>query len=243
MKMIRWHDPAFHGDAVSDLHAEQDFQAGIVKDWLYSPETIDQGRATEDDDNPGPSHGTCVASKAVGITNGVSKSSELIIVKLALLETGQILDSDLQWAFDEVYDDILTRQETSKQPIVVIAAFGTTEDPSVSPWPDIKRRMTDIFALGAAIIVPSGNHALDRGRSRNVDEIPALWANADPSFPLIVAGAVNNEGVTWPYSQGGNHVTIWAPGDQVQCADRAGFRRANGTSFATGMVSNLKPQG
>ena len=211
-----------------------------MKDWLYSPETVDQGKDTETDDSPGPSHGTCVASKAVGITNGVSKSSELIIVKMTLTETGQVLNTDVQWAFDEVYDDILTRQETSKQPIVVIGAFGSTEELSVSPWPDIKRSMTEIFALGAAIVVSSGNHA---GRSPNVDEIPALWANGDPSFPLIVAGAVNNKGNTWPFSQGGNRLTVWAPGDQVQCADRAGSRLASGTSFSTGMVSSPKQQG
>ena len=238
--MTRRHSPALNGEARVDVHGRQDFPTGVVKDWLYSPEIVDQGNDTETDDNYVPSHGTCVASKAVGITNGVSKSSELVIVKMAWLGSGYPLNSDLLWAFDEVYDDILTRRENGSQSIVVIAPFGTTEDPSVSPWPDIKQRMTDIFAMGTAILVPSGNDARERGRSPNIDMIPALWANVDPSFPLIVAGAVKTGGDIWPYSQSGSHVSIWAPGDRIQCADRKGFRFASGTSFATGMVSILR---
>lgn len=162
----------------------------------------------------------------------------MIILKLAW----PLLDSDIQWAFDEVYDNILTQQRLDLQPVVVIAAFGSTENPSVRPWPDIKRSMTSTFSLGAAIVVPSGNHARDRGRSPYVDQVPAIWADADANFPLIVAGAVDNAGNAWRFSQGGNHVTVWAPGNQVQCADRGrtNFRFGDGTSFATGMVSSLE---
>lgn len=90
-----------------------------------------------------------------------------------------------------------------------------------------------IFDLGGTIVVPSGNQATTLGR-QDVDTLPALWES--PAFPLIVVGAVDNMGTITPFSQGPTHVTTWAPGLQVQCARRYGFRTSSGTSFSTGMV-------
>lgn len=173
-----------------------------------------------------------MASKALGPTNGVSKDAQLIMLKIAF----PIVNEDLAWAFDAVLTDIETRPRADIQPIVVASAISVLENPLAYPWPDVKRSMEKIFTQNAAIVVSAGNEGRKLGR-KDVDKLPALWADVDPGFPLIVAGAVDNEGFESPFSQGPTHVTVWAPGTNVECAGRGGFRKASGTSFSTGMVS------
>jgi len=173
-----------------------------------------------------------VASKALGRINGVSKDAQLIMLKLAY----PLVNSDIDWAFDAVFTDIETRPRPDVQPVVVAFAVSAGENPLAYPWPDVKRSMEKIFTQNAAIVVSAGNDGVELGR-KDVDRLPAIWADVDPGFPLIVAGAVNNEGFESPFSQGPTHVTVWAPGINVECADRGGFRKASGTSFSTGMVS------
>jgi len=147
-----------------------------------------------------------------------------------------LVNEDIAWAFDEVFTDIETRAPADIQPVVVAFAISARENPLAYPWPDVRRSMEKIFTRKAAIVVSAGNDGLELGR-KDVDKVPAIWADVDPAFPLIVAGAVDNAGFERPSSQGPSHVTVWAPGTNVQCADRGGFRKASGTSFSTGMVS------
>jgi len=172
-----------------------------------------------------------VASKALGRINGVSKDAQLIMFKLAY----PLVNEDIAWAFDEVFTDIKTRPPADIQPDVVAFAISARDNPLAYPWPDVKRSMENIFTQNAALVVSAGNDGLEIGR-KDVDRLPAIWADVDPGFPLIVAGAVNNEGFESPFSQGPTHVTVWAPCTNVECADRGGFRKASGTSFSTGMV-------
>ena len=171
-----------------------------------------------------------MASKALGLINGVSKDARLIMLKLAY----PLENVDIAWAFDAVLTDIQTRPMA--RPVVVTFAAGAHENPLAYPWPDVRRSMEKIFTQNAAIVVSAGNDGLKPGR-KNVDKVPAIWADVDRAFPLIVTGAVDNMGFERPSSQGPKHVTVWAPGTNVQCADRGGFREASGTSYSTGMVS------
>ena len=205
----------------------------MIKGWLYSPGCRRQGIATPTDDSPGTSHGSCVASKALGRINGVSKDAQLIVVKTTYPE----LNSYVAWAFYAVDSDIKYRRQRGGQPAVVVFAGGANQDSTTYPWLDVGRSMEEIFSQGAAIVVSAGNQARECGR-QDVDKIPATWADTDDKFPLIVAGAVDNTGALTPFSQGPTHVTVWAPGCNVQCANRGSFRKASGTSPAAGMVGN-----
>lgn len=96
---------------------------------MYSPEIITQRNNTKTDDNYGPSHEAYVASKALGLTNGVSKNAHLIVVNIAF----PILTSDLAWAFDSIFSDIEARQQVIIHPVVVAFAVSTLKDPSLYP--------------------------------------------------------------------------------------------------------------
>ena len=208
---------------------------GIDK-WLYSPTVKAQRRDTPTDTNP-YSHGSCVLSKVIGLTNGVyknrigfrAKNSRVVVVKFnpnAIGGLGEIL-----WAFSAIRADILNNRRAEP---AVIAYPWTAYNADPIPWSSIKGMIQEIFNLGGTVIVPSGNAAENASRSTDVDTLPAMWATAN--FPLIVVGSVDNTGTLAPFSQGPTHVTIWAPGVDVQCARRFGFRIDSGTSYSTGMV-------
>jgi len=195
-----------------------------------------QRKNTPTDDNAN-SHGSCILSNAIGITNGVYKNvidsrmraetSKVVVVKVDLkLPLGEIL-----WAFSAVRTDIMDSPTT--QP-AVIAYPWTSYHADPVPWLTVKTYFQEIFDLGGTIIVPSGNDAETPGRQADVDTLPAGWESS--TFPLVVVGAVDNTGSPAPFSQGPTHVTVWAPGVDVQCAKRGGFRTGSGTSQSAGMV-------
>lgn len=103
-------------------------------------------------------------------------------------------------------------------------------------YPDvdrIKELMQEIFDASGVIVVPAGNGAKDPERTM-VDGVPALWARSD--FPLIVVGAVDNDGNRAPFSQGGNKVSIHAPKVRLSCP-HDDERQFSGTSYVAPMVS------
>ena len=180
------------------------------------------------------SHGSCVLSKAIGLTNGVykntknlqDKNSRVVVLKVAVRRN----TAEMIWAFDAILADM--RGDPNPQGAVIIFSLLSNQNFVPADHEPIRQTMLKIFNLGGVITVPSGNNA-DRGRPY-VDAVPALWES--PTFPLIVVGAV---GVTYQrasFSQWPNHVTIYAPGDQIQCAMRHGTRITQGTSHANGMV-------
>jgi len=184
------------------------------------------GRQTEEDDNA-TAHGSWVLSKAVGRVNGVFKADAgLEIIKATGSRT------DLDWAFDTVLQKVRLRPS---EPVVVLYPWASPETDREQdyPWTVIKPTVQQIFEHDAVVIVPAGNYA--QGGRRKVDALPARWAS--PTFPLIVAGSVSNPGAYSYFTQGGDRVTAWAPGLEVQCADQGRtFAKRSGTSHSTGMV-------
>ena len=97
--------------------------------------------------------------------------------------------------------------------------------------------MQQITKEDATIVVSAGNYARTPGR-KNVRSLPARWASA--SFPIIVAGSVDNNGAPYLSGQRGPRVTAWAPGVEVVCADRQqSTTKGSGTSVSAGMVKHL----
>lgn len=190
---------------------------------------------TETDDDP-LSHGSCVASKASGAKNGVSKTSRLVVVKSSL----NLVDT--AWAFQEIVN--VVAKQKSKRVVVLLAA--TTKTPwSPESFQDARfsrlyQRMDDLIKLGAVIVVPSGDFGQ---RSFFADTVPAVFASPSrirgrQPLPLIVAGAVDSKGTEAPWSQSTLTGMIWAPGVKVTCTKRGWSIRptGTGTSFSAGMV-------
>lgn len=190
---------------------------------------ISVGRAKPTDDDA-LSHGTCVASKATGIFNGVSKLSGIIVIKTTLFS------SDLLWAFDQILADIRLNK-SQKHAVIIFPAMSNERypDETTLPWVALKPMIQALFNEDAVVVINSGNEAGEpRAERKDVDTLPALWES--PQFPLIVAGSVDNHGALTQFSQGPSHVTVWAPGSEVVCAKNRGYGTASGTSFSAGMV-------
>jgi len=195
-------------------------------DWHYAP----GAKRTQTDDSL-TGHGSCVASKAACARSGVAKDSRLIVIKATLHV------ADISWALVKARDDIRANDRQTKSVVLVPA---TARDPYYpgqelqQPWSRVRELMQELMDSDAVIVVPSGNEVK---RSRDVDLLPALWES--PAFPIIVAGSVDNDGVTAPFSQGPSHVTAYAPGARIQCALGSGYGSGlnEGTSFSAGMVS------
>ncbi|KAL8692227.1 MAG: hypothetical protein Q9218_002703 [Villophora microphyllina] len=196
---------------------------------------------TEERDDSKDGHGSCVASKAAGWKNGVSKNSRLVMMK----SSGTVAD-DL-WAFAATRDDVLTKRRQGKAVVVyprLSNALYTPGAPQLANWDAIYRIIQELFNANVTVVTCAGNQAT---RSSAVDRVPAVWATKD--YPLIVAGAVTNKGDIARFSQGGGTPKdiAWAPGENVVCAkgtlspSTSPERFATGTSMSAGMVTINNP--
>lgn len=193
-------------------------------EWLWTPEVQ---RSRRDSDRM--EHGSCVASKAAGFVNGVSKNSRLVIVKASHTI------ADTEWAFAEIYDDIVAkgRQRNS----VILYARSSTEVYGGGPalpvyWDSVRDLMWGLFNLSVHIVTSAGN---DGQRSKTLDSIPAMWHEI---LPFIVVGAVTTNGEVPGWSQGMflDKGLVHAPGVNVRCAGGMKMQYIDGTSVAAGMV-------
>ena len=183
------------------------------------------------DDSGG--HGTCVASKAAGWYNGISKNSKLVMMKASLKM------ADNTWAFAAALDDILEEGRSGKAVVVYprssIETYSRGSSELPADWSSIREIIQDLLAADVVVVTCAGNEATRR--SSALDKVPAVWASKD--FPLIVAGSVTNIGEVAKFSQGAEtpNEVVWAPGYNVECAGASTQNQKRwGTSFSAGMV-------
>ena len=196
-------------------------------EWIWTPGVFKTTR-----DNDPNDHGSCVASKAIGFVNGVSKNSRLVIVKASHTV------ADTEWAFAKIYDDII-QQRRAKSSVILFARSSIEIYSNQSPlpvyWKNVRRLMMDQSALGVHIVTSAGN---DGKRSISFDTIPAIWHE---TLPLIVVGAVSVRAGLADFTQGRflDDGLVYAPGVNVSCAggnSASGMQSVNGTSVAAAMV-------
>jgi len=195
--------------------------------WFFAPSA--RNTRTDDAMDIWTSHGSCVASKAVGRTYGVSKKSNLIVLKVTYAI------EDLIWALFTAHKNILDNNRQKRS--VITFAFATAE-PAEDDHAALRMKeiMGYLFDIDAVIVVPAGNYA--NSYSTEIDRAPGIWE--DRNFPLIVVGAASPNGLSYPPSQDGNHLSTTAPGYSVQCALKdGGFTLTSGTSLATALVISL----
>ena len=189
--------------------------------------------STTDDNLAG--HGSCVASKAAGWKTGVSKNSQLVVMKsLPTL-------ADVNFAFAAALDDIMEKDRQGQAvvlyPATSIQTFGAG---SVLPrnWRSVNELIQELFTQDVVVVTAAGNNA---ARSLALDTVPAMWG-LDEDFPLIVVGAATIDGTIARFSQGAATWSeiLWAPGEGIECANgpsSPGLAVRSGTSYAAAMVS------
>ena len=207
-----------------------------VQDWI-----IADGSDPAHRDDSANGLGTCVASKALGVTGGVSKSSSLVIVKANKRNSGLVS------AYVKIIDDIIQKGRQRKAVIVHTSGSVKQFKPQdlytrlPEPWEFIRGRMKALRDLGVPIVVAAGN---DARRSRNVDTLPALFGTETSSRRpryVIPASAVGLQGQVAYFTQISPPLfrDMWAPGVSVSCAQAGSgtrYERRNGTFVSAPMV-------
>ncbi|KAL8880717.1 MAG: hypothetical protein Q9198_001930 [Flavoplaca austrocitrina] len=229
-------------------HKEWTTQPG-TKRWFFPGDpndpryTIDRTETDRDEDG---SHGSCVYSMAVGPKNGIAKNADVVILKHTSFNPKDSDDEDEEDTVESATLDGMAiiladvKEHKLQNKAVVNLSFGLTtalEDASRDKFRDLVK---ELLANDVVVVTASGNDRDPDNEDRsNIDDYPALFRRDLKN--LIVVGATNNDGKTWPYTQGGDLLDLSAPGDQIVCAGRKDSNRviSSGTSFAAASVSGL----
>ncbi|KAI9756054.1 MAG: deoxyhypusine hydroxylase [Chaenotheca gracillima] len=201
--------------------------------WIFV-EGYPRSAFLEDSKTDQTGHGSCVLSKAAGNEFGVAKRANTVIVKVPWA-TGNIdvSNADILNGLSLILGDVLAKK--SKRNILVISWRVLSDDISVEDLEDFRAIFAALVNNGVVITIAAGNEA-DKG-SPEVNSFPAVFAD---EFPIIVVGATKRDGTTAEFSQGGDLVTIGAPGKFVECARGLyGSVIASGTSYAAPIVGGL----
>lgn len=205
--------------------------------WLEPPEGTWPGSEPWAPIDPS-GHGTCVADKVAGYNYGVAKNANLVFLRVPD-DDEEVFTSGMLLVFRMMVADIQKRKEDgyTKLPVVSIS-WGTT-GLSEEFTEILFQAISNLMDQGTVLCILSGNMAAE---SYNVNAWPALAKERLDN--IILVGAVDNDGLEAPFSQGGDLVDVWAPGVNLVCAYGAGDGTApspgrSGTSYATPQIAAL----
>ncbi|KAL7748823.1 hypothetical protein RI367_005736 [Sorochytrium milnesiophthora] len=163
-------------------------------------------------------HGTHVAGTVGGITYGVAKSVNIISVK-ALNADGSGPWSGIIAALNWIVN---TAKQTKRPSVVNISISGPVSGP-------LNAAVNAAVSAGVHVVVAAGNKGDD-----SCSYSPSSASNA------IVVGAVGNSDTRSSFSNYGNCVTIFGPGERIQSAGTSSPTASllmSGTSMASPHVS------
>lgn len=200
----------------------------------------------DSDDSRG--HGSCVAAKAIGRRNGVSKRTELVVMKTTRAFTS------ISAALSNTLDDILNKDRQGKS-VVALAKSSTVRVADMGAdekfiWESSFREIFDgLRSSNTVVVVPAGSNA---SRSRFTDDYPAGLSPSRERIPgttssgrrplFSVAGAVSERATVARFSQKvTRQKTLWAPAQGLVCANRTSHDTIirSGTSYSVGMVRGI----
>lgn len=172
-------------------------------------------------------HGTSVASCAAGTYYGVAPSATIHSVRL----------TDSNGDFDE--DDCAAGLDWVRQNFTAPAVANCSWE-VVGGSSQIDTAAQALHDAGVTVVVAAGNGVFDSGLGYNVgttvSNSPAAVSD------LITVGATNSSDVKSVFSNYGNRVDIYAPGENIEMpiatSDSASITR-NGTSFASPLVAGI----
>jgi len=138
--------------------------------------------------------------------------------------------ADALW---KIQQDITGDPGREHKSVIVTAVgwleFGKNTYESVRDAYDLQEKyaneLRDVMDMGIPIVCAAGNSG-----QRDIDNVPQLFA--DERTPLIVVGAAEFDGSRAEFSQGGNQLTVYAPGGKspLQSTKDETERESAGTS-------------
>lgn len=195
-----------------------------IQRWIYGSGVFEK----KSDYATNQGHGSCTTSLTLG-TYGVSKKSQIVAVKTALWM------SDWLDSWQKIVNDI-GRREKNMAPVrgynivsnqIITRGYGNEVQIA------LQKKLKTLFNIHQTVVVTSSGN--DGG---DINSLPGILST-DGDFPIITVGAVDEDGVTLPESQGGPALTVCAPGI-VTCASNepgTSTRTARGTSAASAQVA------
>jgi subtilisin family serine protease len=204
----------------------REFPTSRVDSILQTKASRDLKQKPTDDDDVA-SHGTMVASAALGQQFGVAKGAKLVVVKHLNTMTDSLK------AFDMIYQDIVIDRPDRILKSVIVMCAGFTRGDTISnedwkrngdAWDDA---LSPLLRKGIPIVLASGNN---RKLSDNMNGLPETLQKQ--TFPVINVGSVDAKGNRAENSQGGSQLAVHAVGVDVELPMRDGkIDKASGTSF------------
>ena len=204
-------------------HTPGENPTSIIDNWIYG---IEAAQTQTDDSQSGA--GTCRASLAVGLFQGVVENSRLIVVK-HVATTSSFIDAIMQ-TLRNIEDANKTLKAKGNRVVIINAGFipKPVPDPN-DPTKNIDRNAEIlksllqklVFEQQVVVVAAAGQNAVP-GQPLGVRTVPALWST-DPELDIITTGAVRtsqtSDGIPTAFSPNGNAITISAPGT-VTCASK-----------------------
>ena len=212
----------------------KDFPPDRVQPWIFARRTD-----TEQADPTGL--GTCIASKALGEINGVSKNSYLVPVKT------QMNAASISAALIKVVDDIEFNRRVGVSVVTLaLASIKTYRSIDISiedqePWRTILGKLRELNELGVPVVVGAGDDGGETTASLRSNTLPQIWGSISD---ITIVSAVTLKGVRSAWTQYLPRPSrmvprIYAPGEDIICAG-LGTRntvKVRGTAYAAAMVS------
>lgn len=171
------------------------------------------------EDNDCSGHGTEVSSIIAGTNVGVAKQANIIVIQV-LDCTGQGQNSDLLSAIDWIIKNF-------KPPGLINMSIGGPKSPVVD------EAVNHAISLGIPVVVAAGNSNSD-----------ACLSSPSGVKLAVVVGAINSKNQRASFSNYGECVNIFAPGEHILVASSEGNKKgmfdwASGTSLAAPFVSGV----
>ncbi|KAL9035431.1 MAG: hypothetical protein Q9180_004866, partial [Flavoplaca navasiana] len=237
-------------EGANKVHSEWTTQPG-TKRWFFPGDPNDPRYTIDrtENDRARDSHGSCVYSMAVGPRFGIAKNSDVVILKHAAFNSEDPDDEDEEDTVESATLDGMAiiladvKELKLQNKTVVNLSFGVTNALEVASREKFHDLVKELLANDVVVATASGNELMYKNPESedrtDIDDYPALFRKDLTN--MIVVGATNNEGKTWPESQRGDLLDLSAPGDEIACARREGngLITHSGTSFATASVSGL----
>lgn len=182
------------------------------------------------------SHGTCMASKICGKTNGVAKQT-IVIPVIVGVDFKSFL-AGLNQVLAMIPQRRANGEVMSGKTVLAMSLGWPPNVVSVSAANLCQRLLQSIMNLGVIVVNTAGNDAL---LTVYRTDYPAQLST--PSFPLITVGGVTLDFVQHETSQ---NADVYAVGREVDCADGKdrnfqNFRKSSGSSAGKQIITKASP--
>lgn len=152
---------------------------------------------------------------------------------------GELSTIEVNEVLVKIKDDITSKPNRNKKSVINMSFEGPPHDPDDEDEKSLQRIILKLMNADVPMFCAAGNEAdPDQGDNLEVNSIPGVFEGTD--YPLMVIGSTNFDGKQSKWSQGGDHVSLHAPGEGITSMPASGstpLTDEDGTSLATPLVS------